>query len=207
MSIIDILNIDTIICILEYLEDYDKMSFIMTCKEYYGLRDCVNYTNLYEYNNVKDLPMLDRFKRLIYRGKIPNKKIPTIKTDFPVENLNKIIPNNTTHLKFEFNFNKDIKGYVPNSVTHLTFGYKFNQNVKYCIPNSVTNLTFGHNFNQDINECIPNGVSYLIFGKKFNQDIKDCIPNSVTHLIFNNEYNKNIKSWIPNTVTHLLFLN
>ncbi|AVG47469.1 F-box and FNIP repeat-containing [Acanthamoeba polyphaga mimivirus] len=38
MSIIDILNTDVIMCILEYLKDYDKMNFMMTCKEYYNLR-------------------------------------------------------------------------------------------------------------------------------------------------------------------------
>ncbi|YP_004894277.1 hypothetical protein MegaChil _gp0226 [Megavirus chiliensis] len=39
--------------ILDYLKDYDKMSF-MTSKEYYDFRNHVNYTarkNLYETNN------------------------------------------------------------------------------------------------------------------------------------------------------------
>lgn len=36
MSITDILNIDTIICISDYLKDYDKINFIKTCQEYYN---------------------------------------------------------------------------------------------------------------------------------------------------------------------------
>ncbi|AFX93031.1 putative F-box and FNIP repeat-containing protein [Megavirus courdo11] len=48
------------------------MSFMMTCKEYYDFRNDVNYTNLYEYDSIKNLPFMNRFKRLVYRGKIPN---------------------------------------------------------------------------------------------------------------------------------------
>ncbi|AGD92884.1 putative F-box and FNIP repeat-containing protein [Megavirus lba] len=72
MSIIDIINTDVIMHVLDYLEDYNKMSFMMTCKEYYNLRYDVNYTNLYEYDSIKNLPFMNRFKRLVYRGKIPN---------------------------------------------------------------------------------------------------------------------------------------
>ncbi|AUV58575.1 F-box and FNIP repeat-containing protein [Bandra megavirus] len=201
MSITDILNTDVIMCILDYLEGYDKMNFMMTCKEYYNLRSYVNYTNLYEYDMIKKLPIVNRFKRLIYRGKIPNKK------KYLVENLNKPIPKNITHLIFGDIFNRNIKNCIPNSVTHLEFGWHFNQNIKDCIPNSVNHLEFGSDFNQNIKDCIPNNVIYLKFGCSFNQNIQDCIPNSVTHLTFYREYNKNIKLWIPKSVTHLLFQN
>ncbi|AVG47753.1 putative F-box and FNIP repeat-containing protein [Megavirus chiliensis] len=72
MSIIDIINTDVMMHVLDYLEDYNKMSFMMTCKEYYDFRNDVNYTNLYEYDSIKNLPFMNRFKRLVYRGKIPN---------------------------------------------------------------------------------------------------------------------------------------
>nr|URM62009.1 F-box and FNIP repeat domain containing protein [Mimivirus sp.] len=68
MSITDILNTDTIIHILDYLKDYDKMNFMKTCKEYYCLRNSVNYTDLYESDDIKNLSFNNKFKRLIYRG-------------------------------------------------------------------------------------------------------------------------------------------
>ncbi|AUV58573.1 F-box and FNIP repeat-containing protein [Bandra megavirus] len=207
MSITDILNIDIIMCILDYLQDYDKMNFMMTCKEYYAIKNYVNYINIYEYNNVKLLPFRNKFKRLIYRGKIPNNNISIIKNEYLVKNLNKPIPDGLTHLKFEPSFNQDVKNCIPNSVIHLVFGWNFNQDVKDCIPYSVTHLTFGHSFNQNIKNCIPNSVRHLTFGRNFYQNIQDCVPYSVTHLTFNREYDKNIKLWIPSTVTHLLFLN
>ncbi|AUV58853.1 F-box and FNIP repeat-containing protein, partial [Bandra megavirus] len=68
MSITDILNTDVIMYMLDYLKDDDKMSFMMTCKEYYNLRYDINYTNLYEYESIKNLPFINRFKRLVYKG-------------------------------------------------------------------------------------------------------------------------------------------
>nr|URM61897.1 F-box and FNIP repeat domain containing protein [Mimivirus sp.] len=91
MSITDILNTDAIMHILDYLKDCNKMSFMMTCKEYYNLRYDVNYTNLYEYNDIKNLLFMNRFKRLVYRGEIPdnNKSINEIYKEYLVNNLRK----------------------------------------------------------------------------------------------------------------------
>ncbi|ANB50733.1 putative F-box and FNIP repeat-containing protein [Powai lake megavirus] len=187
MSITNILNTDTIICILDFLKDCDKMSFMMTCKEYYDFRNDINYTNLYEYDMIKNLSIIDRFKRLVYRGKIPNNtSLNKSVREYVVKNLNTTISNN---------------------ITHLFFGNYINQDIKDCIPNSVTHLTFGNKFNQNIKDYIPNSVTHLEFGSLFNQNIKDCIPKNVTHLTFHKEYNKNIKSWIPKSVTHILFKN
>ncbi|AUV58578.1 F-box and FNIP repeat-containing protein, partial [Bandra megavirus] len=170
MSITDILNTDVILCILEYLKDDEKMNFMMTCREYYQLKNYINYTSLYEYNNVKNLPMNNRFKRLIYRGQISNKNEDII--EYIVEDLDEII---------------------PTSVTHLTFGDDFNQDITDCIPDNITHLTFGYNFNKNIKGCVPNSVIYLKFGSKFNQNIKGCVPNSVTHLTFGSEFNRDVK--------------
>ncbi|AFX92867.1 putative F-box and FNIP repeat-containing protein [Megavirus courdo11] len=199
MSITDILNTDTIIHILDYLKDYDKMNFMKTCKEYYHLRDSVNYTDLYEFNDIKNLSFNNKFKRLIYRGFYVNDNMDFSKCEkkFVAKNLREPIPNGTTHLYFKDKFNQDIKGYIPNSVIFIKFGWDFCQNIKdcirvrihaerialCCIPNSVKYLLFEGFFNRNIKDCIPNGVEYLRFGCYFNQDIKDCIPNSVTHLI------------------------
>ncbi|AFX92862.1 putative F-box and FNIP repeat-containing protein [Megavirus courdo11] len=207
MSITDVLNIDTIMCILDYLKDRDKLSFMKTCKEYYYLRDCVNYTDLYEYDIIEKLPFTNKFKRLVYRGEIPNKNISTSKfvKKYFAENLDNPIPNDITHLTFGYQFNQNVKNCIPNSVTHLTFGIYFNQDIKDCIPNSVTHLTFGLCFNQDIKNCIPNSVTHIHFGHKFNQNIKDCIPNSVIYLEFGTDFNQNIKDCIPNSVIYLEF--
>nr|URM61965.1 F-box and FNIP repeat domain containing protein [Mimivirus sp.] len=102
MSIIDILNIDVIICMLDHLKDHDKMSFMMTCKEYYDLRSNINYTNLYEYDFIKKLPIINRFKRLVYRDKIFDNNISINKTiqKYYVKYLSYHIPINVTHLIF-----------------------------------------------------------------------------------------------------------
>nr|URM61964.1 F-box and FNIP repeat domain containing protein [Mimivirus sp.] len=207
MSIIDILNIDVIICIFDYLKDYDKMNFMMTCKEYYCLRNDVKYTNLYEYNIIEKLSFNNKFKRLVYRGQIPNTNVSIVKhiEEFLVKDLDKLVPNNVTHLTFGQDFNQNINGYIPNTITNLTFGFRFNKSIKNCIPDSVTNLTFGSNFNQNIKDCIPNSVTNLTFGWDFNQDIKNCIPNTITNLTFGYYFNKSIKNCIPDSVTHLTF--
>ncbi len=134
----------------------------MTCKEYYELKDYVNYTNLYEYDNIKNLPMNSRFKRLVYRGQIPD----TSENKYhSIRYFCESIPDNITHLEFECNIDDDINDSFCLSLflrknhkklsklTHLKFGNNFNQNIKWCIPHGVTHLTFGLSFNQKIKYC------------------------------------------------------
>ncbi|AVG45964.1 F-box and FNIP repeat-containing [Acanthamoeba polyphaga mimivirus] len=184
MSLSNILNDDVIMCILEYLNDIDKMNFLSVDLRLHSFVNHIWFNGIYDYKLIRELPYLDRFKHIKYETNIIN------------------IPKCITHLIFGLFFNQSIKGCIPNSVTHLTFGDNFNQNIENCIPNSVTHLTFGWYFNQNIKDCIPNNVSHLKFGWKFNQDIKDCIPNSVTHLKFGYSFNQN-KDCIPDSVTHL----
>ncbi|AGD92569.1 putative F-box and FNIP repeat-containing protein [Megavirus lba] len=123
MSITDILNTDTIVCILDFFKDCDKMNFMKTCKEYYDFRNNINYTNLYECDVIKNLSIVNRFKRLIYRGKIPNNNTPFNEfiKEYIITDLINPIPNSVTHLTFNREFNKNIKLWIPNTVTHLLF--------------------------------------------------------------------------------------
>ncbi|AGD92011.1 putative F-box and FNIP repeat-containing protein [Megavirus lba] len=187
MASFDILNDDVIMCILEYLNDFDKMNFLSINIKLYNFINNIWFYGVYDYKLIKELPYLERFKYVEY------------------ESNSKIIPNYVTHLTFGYYFNKNIKDCIPNSVTHLTFGKNFNKNIRECIPNSVTHLTFGWDFNQNIKGCIPNSVTHLKFGYYFNQNIKDCIPDSVHYLEFGWCFNKKIKDCIPNSVTHLIF--
>ncbi|AUV58080.1 F-box and FNIP repeat-containing protein, partial [Bandra megavirus] len=225
MFLTDIFNIDIIICILNFLNDCDKMNFMKTCKEYYNYRDCINYTDIYEYDIIRKLSFKNRFKRLIYQDYIPNTN--TInngganKFYFYMKKLDEPIPNETTHLIYKNKIFNPLFP-IPNSVTYLKFkkpivdmmiripNSVINLKIKgwindwSIIPNSVTRLKFGKFFDQEI-EYIPNSVTHLKFGKNFNKSIWNSIPNSVTHLTFGEKFNQNIKNCIPNSVTHLTF--
>ncbi|AQN68621.1 FNIp repeat-containing protein [Saudi moumouvirus] len=86
MSILDILNHDTILCILDYLPDKDK---IILCSSNKHLREylCnIKLNGLYNYNKIKDLPYYSRFKNIKY------------------ETLNKNKPNSVTHLRLKKSF-------------------------------------------------------------------------------------------------------
>ncbi|AUV58181.1 F-box and FNIP repeat-containing protein, partial [Bandra megavirus] len=179
MSSFDILNDDVIMCILEYLNDVNKIRFLSVNTRLHGFINYIRFNGIYNYKLIKGLPYLDKFRHIKYETSSIN------------------IPKCITHLTFKDNFNQNIKDCIPNSITHLTFGDEFDQDIKDCIPNSVTHLIFGGTFNQNIKGCIPDSVTHLTFGWRFNQNIKDCIPNSVIHLIFVQNFNQNIKDCIP----------
>ena len=111
--------------------------------------------------------------------------------------INKI-PNDTTHLIFDNEFNEKINN-LPNSIIYLEFGNKFNQKVNK-LPNSITHLTFGYNFNQKINN-LPNSITHLTLGMCFNNSI-DNLPNSITHLTFGANFNQSIDK-LPNSIIYL----
>ena len=143
VSIFDKLNYDTILYIIEFLNDRDKIIFTSIEKEMNLLKYHIKFHNKYEYDKIKHLLFIKNFKEIHYLSNDTN------------------IPNYITHLTFGNYFNKEIKNCIPDNITHLIFGWKFNQEIKDCIPNNVTHLIFGNNFNQVIKDCIPNSVVYL----------------------------------------------
>ena len=72
--------------------------------------------------------------------------------------------------------NKTCPKNLPNDLTHLTFEYNFNQKVDN-LPKNLTHLTFDYNFNQKVDN-LPKTLIYLKFGTKFNQHI-DNLCNSI----------------------------
>ena len=161
-SIFDKLNHDTVLYIIEFLNDLDKIRFTSIEKEMNLLKYHTKFYNKYEYNKIKHLSFIKNFKYITYLDNCTG------------------IPNYVTHLTIGHYFNQKIKDYIPNTVTHLTFVYYFNQKIQNNIPNSVTHLTFGQGFNQKIKGLILNSVTHLTFGGDFNKDIRNSIPNSVT---------------------------
>ncbi|AUV58686.1 F-box and FNIP repeat-containing protein, partial [Bandra megavirus] len=146
MSCFDILNNDVIINIFEFLNDVDKINFSFCDIKLSNFRYCINFNDIYDYDTIKNVPYINRFKKIKY-----------------LANSN-YIPNGITHLTFGDYFNQNITGCIPDSVIHLTFGDYFDQDITDCIPDNVTHLIFGWVFNQDITNCIPASVTHLTFG-------------------------------------------
>ena len=133
MSIDNVLYVDIIVYILNMLDDMDIINFIKTNKKINAIKKYVKFNNIYDINKIIGTIYLKNIKYISLMTSINTK-----------------IPDNITHLTFDYNFNQDIKECIPTSVTHLTFSDKFNQNIKECIPNSVTHLTLGNDFKFEI---------------------------------------------------------
>ncbi|BCS82620.1 putative F-box and FNIP repeat-containing protein [Cotonvirus japonicus] len=214
ISIIEFLNDDTLMHIINYLEDHNKMSFMRTCSQLYEFRSKIYYDDLYYIKNIEHLGFKNKLK-IIYvnKFKISNNSVKTNqKIFYTITNDRDIIPKNTTHLIIgkRFNFPKKIN--PPESVTHLTFGFYYNKPILDLfpdkkIPSTIKHITFGYCFDQPIeNKNILDGVTNIIFGNNFNQPIESCLPESLTHLTFGYSFNQCIKQGdIPSSVTHLTF--
>ena len=98
-SIFDKLNYDTILYIINFLNDHDKISFTSIEKEMNLLKYHIKFYDEYEYNRIKHLSFIENFKYILYLSYDSN------------------IPNYVTHLTFENSFNEKIKDGIPNSVT------------------------------------------------------------------------------------------
>ena len=101
-SIFDKLNQDTILHILFYLSDYDKICFTSIEQEMNLLKYHIKFYDIYQYDKIKHLSFIKNFQQIHYFSNDTN------------------IPNNITHLIFGGCFNKEIKNCIPYSVTHLT---------------------------------------------------------------------------------------
>ncbi|AGF85767.1 FNIP repeat-containing protein [Moumouvirus goulette] len=193
LPITNILGIDEIIHILNFLEDNLKMRLLKSCKMIYELREKINYTNCYDYNDVQKLPFYKKFKNV----------------KFEVTTGCVSIPEGVNILIFDDDFNEPLTFNLPERITCIKFGKKFNQFIKPgVIPNNVTSLNFGNEFNQPLEQgCIPNSVIFLELGDRFNHPIKPgVIPNNVTSLIFGSYFNQPLEQGcIPNSVINLKF--
>lgn len=177
----------------------DKCCLMMTCTQ---ISNC-NFT----------------FDKRIDIGKINGSKWFDKFTNILVNDTVKL-PAGVTQLRFDYKFNKSIKGYIPSTVKKLIFGNKFNRSVKDRIPYGVTHILFGYRFNQSIEGYIPSSVTHLMFNDKmdengdifpddsnmshFNKSIRNSIPSSITHLILGCDFAERINDCMPNGVTHLV---
>ena len=162
-AIIKVLNNDTIIYLVNFLKDNDKMNFMKTCSSLYEFRDKIQCQYFYHIRDISNLKFINKFQRIIYKNKfkIPDDfidygSIKSIKS-FTVTSDEEIIPNNTIHLVIGRRKNIPNKINIPPSVTHITFGYYYNKSIKGFITNNITHITFGESFDQPIQQCIPHG--------------------------------------------------
>ncbi|QGR53579.1 fnip repeat-containing protein [Moumouvirus maliensis] len=214
MSIINILNLDVVLYMVKFLSDKEKLIFCSTNKYFRELLDYIKFDDLYEYDQIKDLPFITKFKKISYKshdvyvpkyvtyltfGDNYNERIKPCFFYFPKRKFKKILPPGLTYLKFGWFFNQPIKKYIPNNVTHLIFGNNFNQPIGKII---IDDIAFSQK-KRTIERYLPPKLIYLEFGDNFNQSIEGCIPDNVTHLKFGYYFNQPIKEYIPNSVTHL----
>ncbi|QGR54356.1 f-box repeat-containing protein [Moumouvirus maliensis] len=80
---LSILNDDIIMYIMNYLSDRDKIIFGSINRYMRFFLDKLYYTELRDYEVIKKLHYLERFKRIIYKFK--NKPIPNIVTDLIIK--------------------------------------------------------------------------------------------------------------------------
>ena len=98
----DVLIIDTIINIVFYLCDKDKIKFLSLSKELHILKNKVYYDDVVSTDEICHLSYYDRFTTIISDTKYK-------------------LPASVTHLTFGYYFDNNRLYIIPISVTHLTF--------------------------------------------------------------------------------------
>jgi hypothetical protein len=140
--------------------------------------------------------------------------------EFIIYNTTKEIPQNITHLKFNYSFNHKVNN-LPQNITYINFGNCYNQKVDN-LPKNLTHLYLNYyfeqkidklpknlifislksaNFNQKIDNLPKNLTQLTLFSLCFNESI-NCLPKSLTSLAINWCINSDIK--LPKNVNYLL---
>ena len=83
-----------------------------------------------------------------------------------VKNNNQLLYFSSYNIKsitFASAYNNDLYNLLPSSLQHLKFDYEFNQEIKEnVLPSSLRHLKFGYNFNQKIKKnVLPSLLQYL----------------------------------------------
>lgn len=219
---------NVILTVIGYLNDFNKLNLIKTCKEFYQLREKIQYTDMYRYWRIKHLPFIKNITKIEYMigvdeplvDSVPN-YVTHIKTyiydkklKHPIANCNNVqavafgcyfnmsveLPKNITSLSFGSEFNKPIT--IPDKVIYLSFGSTFNQPL--ILPKSVKHLTLGLYFNQPL--VLHEGIETVMFGIFFNQPIRGLLPKTVKRAIFGHYFDHDIKGHIPDSLEYLFYL-
>lgn len=117
---------------------------------------------------------------------------------YDVTDVNQI-KNDTTHVRFRWNFDKEIDLTNFNNLIYIYFGNVFDQNVDN-LPSNLQKLEFGYEFNQNIDNLPPN-LHTLKFSKWFNQKV-DNLPTKLKTLILPDMFNQNLDK-LPKTLEEL----
>lgn len=182
------LNEDVFLLIGNLLMTRDKLHLAMSSSANYHLRFKFTYHEEFNITKIAKLPYVNNFKNI----EAPKSILESIKQDKCIyfKASTSAIPDGTTHLEFDDNFNAPIKS-IPSSVVWLAFGKRFNPKI-FRIPSSVKYLIFGDDFDKPIRDLIPESVVFLIFGNSFNRSIKYAIRDSVKYLQFGDQFNQPI---------------
>lgn len=168
-----------------------------------------NFSNIVDFNTTKSsVDIARRFdhdqmaKYVIEKVSkiIPDLFDPNIVNEFVINNENYksdlIIPENVTHVKTSYDFNKNIEHitWSPN-LQSIKFGAYFNQslsNVKF--PNSVKHISFGIEYNWSSFEQSLQNFKFPEELVEFINQGKGC-SESLANIIFPNSLKKIILGW------------
>jgi len=159
------------------LNDKEKITISMTCKNLDKLKYIFTYDEKIYFSMIKGLTFFDNFTNVI------------MDKEYSRDVTTKLLPAKCKYLHFTSYgsyiplFENTIKNYV--GITHLTFDMTFIS--YYPVPQTVTHLTFGSCFDQSIKDIIPPNVTHLTF-RHYRRQIVKLLPSTVTHLILDDDF-------------------
>ncbi|BCS83513.1 putative FNIP repeat-containing protein [Cotonvirus japonicus] len=185
LIITDILSNYDIMCIIDFLDDIDKINFLKSNTSLYSLIDNVVFTRIYNYDLINRV----------------NKKFRYVKYEISDYNINQKIPDIVTHI--DVNTSNIITNKFLNNIIHIHFKQEFYQNTKNLLPDNLRELIIdNYNYYQNTDVFFPKSLSYL-------KIINYHVPLKINTLLCNitvldlGHYYGNITGLIPPSVKTL----
>ncbi|AKI78929.1 FNIP repeat-containing protein [Acanthamoeba polyphaga mimivirus] len=186
MNIINILDCDSILCILQNLPDADKIKFISCCRDLYKIKPIIKFDGCYHYDRMDKLGMVNQCRNLIH-----------IITD---DNINQLTMKNIRYLKL-YTQRQFIKHKLPINITRLEIGKTFEQDISPFIPGALEELILC-DYDKPIRKFLPPTLKTLKFIHTHKNVIKHQIAPNVTNLALG-DYDGSLGKWLPNNLKYL----
>ncbi|AEX62162.1 putative F-box and FNIP repeat-containing protein [Megavirus vitis] len=190
------LNDDIIMNIMNYLSDRDKIIFASINHNMRFFLDKSYYTELYNYEHVKKLDYVERFKRVSYKlSNGSNKSIPKIVTDLIIKcghYNNLVIPTHIKYLtvcdcmcsKIKSVINGKIKITIDNQLSKCNNFPRYNRKFGGAL------MQLANNSYQDPYIIIDTEKPKILLKNKYN-----CSRNRNQYFKNTNRYNKRIQKY------------
>ncbi|AKI79902.1 putative FNIP repeat-containing protein [Niemeyer virus] len=186
MNILNILDNDSILCILQKLSDSDKVKFVSCCKHLYNLKKSIRFDGYYYYDRMEKLGIVNQCRNLI-----------RIVTD---DNINQPITKNIKYLKL-YTRQQFIKDKLPINIIGLEISRIFEQDIGPFIPDALEELIL-YDCDIPIKKFLPPTLRTLKFIHAHKNVIKDQITPNITNLMLG-DYDGSLGKWLPNNLKYL----